>query len=391
MKADIEILWDASPLWGPLLLNAVRQYAEAEGFSFSVVSGRMIAEQGVKSHVLLVPGGSARHKLLGLGRAGAANICDFVAGGGAYVGFCGGAGLALYDSLGLCPWKRSAIQDRMQHLISGHIVCDVAEHAACPGTEQASLPVWWPARFDESGGVSVLARYRSMGPDLYIGDIPVSELTETDFESWVSLYGLDMMPSLLDGHPCVVCGTYGKGSYLLSYSHFETPDSADANGFFASALSYLTGQRIKYHPVTAEFVRNRSSCAAKLGQLLETGTRLGLFFERTPWLYGWRSDVPGSQLNALRMALLTAREDAYMDKDFSLLFDMFLKGARNWLLAKKLASASEAKDTVPPSILAGQKTELFGSPMFGGGMCGDLLARLNACHVGRQDAASGMR
>ncbi len=383
MRPDLEILWDASPLWGPLLLNAVRQYADAEGFSFRVVSGRTIAERGVTARVLLVPGGSARHKLLGLGRNGAAKVCDFVSGGGAYIGFCGGAGLALYDSLGICPWKRSAMQDRMQHLISGHIVCDVAEHEACPGAKQASLPVWWPSRFEESGGVSVLARYRSMGPDLYIGDIPPSELTDTDFDAWISLYGLDVMPSILDGHPCVVCGTYGKGSYILSYSHFETPDSADANGFFSSSLSFLTGHRIGYHPVSAEFARGRSSCATDIEHLLETGTRLGLFFERTPWLYGWRSDVPGSQLNALRMALLTAREEEYAGKEFLHLFDLFLKGARNWLLAKKLASASEAKDMVSPAILAGQKSELFGSPMFGGGMCGDLLARLNACHASR--------
>ncbi|MBQ9105865.1 MAG: biotin--protein ligase, partial [Mailhella sp.] len=118
----INILWDASHIWGYLLLHAVK----ATGIPFRVLKGKNIAHSGLTGKMLLVPGGSARRKFEALGPQGAEAVRRCVDGGGHYMGFCGGAGLALADGLGLCPWKRDGMPDRMQHLVSGHLVCEVA-------------------------------------------------------------------------------------------------------------------------------------------------------------------------------------------------------------------------------------------------------------------------
>ena len=118
----INILWDASHIWGYLLLHAV----QSTGIPFRVLKGLDISHSGLTGKMLIVPGGSARRKFEALGAQGAEAIHRFVKEGGHYMGFCGGAGLALSGGLGLCPWKRDGMPDRMQHLVSGHLVCEVA-------------------------------------------------------------------------------------------------------------------------------------------------------------------------------------------------------------------------------------------------------------------------
>ena len=87
----INILWDASHIWGYLLLHAVK----ATGIPFRVLKGLDIAHSGLTGKMLIVPGGSARRKFEALGAQGTEAIHRFVKEGGHYMGFCGGAGLAL--------------------------------------------------------------------------------------------------------------------------------------------------------------------------------------------------------------------------------------------------------------------------------------------------------
>ena len=203
----ITILWDASHIWGYLLLHAV----SATGVPFRVLKGLDIAQTGLSGKMLIVPGGSARRKADALGPEGAQAVRRFVEEGGKYLGFCGGAGLALADGLGLCPWNRDGMTDRLQHLVSGHLVCSVAE--GCDLVPQnlagkdALLPVWWPGRFnepDEPRDVRVLARYRAPGPDLYVADMPFSSMPADILSEWKTMYGVTLRPSLLDGRPCAV-------------------------------------------------------------------------------------------------------------------------------------------------------------------------------------------
>ena len=130
------ILWDASHIWGLMVWRALC----ALGLPCRLVKGQDIANgalfrkpcpQGTPGKaqeaapLLLVPGGNARLKARALGEKGRQAVRDYLAEGGRYLGFCGGAGLALsqhrsQDGLGLCPWGRAPYPERLHHLISGH-------------------------------------------------------------------------------------------------------------------------------------------------------------------------------------------------------------------------------------------------------------------------------
>ena len=401
----INILWDASHIWGYLLLHAVK----ATGIPFRVLKGKNIAHSGLTGKMLLVPGGSARRKFEALGPQGAEAVRRFVEDGGHYMGFCGGAGLALADGLGLCPWKRDGMPDRMQHLVSGHLVCEVASGnpivpAALAG-KPALLPVWWPGRFDEPAdhqGVEVLARYRAAGPDLYVADMPYSSMPGDILSEWNTMYGVTLRPSILDGKPCAVMGELGRGSWLLSYSHLETPSdgspgSEHASHWFLHILREWGGCDIALNalpPLTPSALpilwedADLISAALRLEALLELAQNLGLLFPRNPWLLGWRSGVPGSQFNSLRAALCTTLEMNPDDRrlrlwsdrreEFCKSFDLFEQGARSWLLARRLSETlADANPTMlPRELLIDQRRSLFGSPMFGGGLSEELMDML---------------
>ena len=142
------ILWDASHIWGLMAWRAVR----ALGLPCRLVKGKEIAEgaylgkpgksapcgaasaNGENTALLLVPGGNARLKAAALGDAGRETVRSWVAAGGNYLGFCGGAGLALTHpnlahGLHLCPWSRAAYPERLYHLISGHVRAHVTQNA----------------------------------------------------------------------------------------------------------------------------------------------------------------------------------------------------------------------------------------------------------------------
>lgn len=400
----IAILWDASHIWGYLLLHAVR----SAGIPFRVLKGLEIAQSGLSGKMLIVPGGSARRKEKALGNAGMEEVRRFVKKGGHYAGFCGGAGLALADSLGLCPWKRDGLTDRLQHLVSGHFSCSIAQnHPLIPQSiagKTALLPVWWPGRFNEPQkpcGVEVLARYKAPGPDLYVADMPYASMPCDILEEWNTLYNVTLRPSLLDGKACVICGSYGKGSWLLSYSHLETPaeftGSEQAGAWFLhmlrtwceSSLSVNSLPALDFDALPVIWEDEvLLSAKAKLKQLLSLGKELGLIFPRGSWLLGWRQGVPGAQFNSLHAALSTTLSLPPHDNrlrlwkerrnEFEKAFDLFAKGARSWLLARRLADtlADSAPGMLPRELLVDQRSALFGSPMFGGGLSEQLLHML---------------
>ena len=401
----IAILWDASHIWGYLLLHAVR----STGIPFRVLKGLDIAQTGLSGKMLIVPGGSARRKADALGPEGAQAVRRFVEEGGKYLGFCGGAGLALADGLGLCPWNRDGMTDRLQHLVSGHLVCSVAE--GCDLVPQnlagkdALLPVWWPGRFnepDEPRDVRVLARYRAPGPDLYVADMPFSSMPADILSEWKTMYGVTLRPSLLDGRPCAVTGTCGRGEWLLSYSHLETPSGAfpgseQAGSWLMHILRRWCGAPADLSSVPPlDFAalpvlwedRTLLASRASLDELLSLACELGLLFPRNFWLLGWRSGVPGAQFNSLNAALSTTlslppdkrRLRLWNERrsDFEKAFSLFFQGARSWLLARRLADtlADSAPGMLPRELLVDQRRALFGSPMFGGGLSEQLLDTL---------------
>lgn len=425
----IAVLWDASPLWGHLVLNTVIQ----TGLPYEVITAQECQEDILRKKdfkILIVPGGSGRQKAKRLTPKGIDAIRVFVAEGGAYLGFCGGAGLALEDGLALCPWGRDFYSGRTEHRISGHIYCDICEDTLIPqGMAKASLPVWWPGRFQEpspeeikacpeKGNVRILARYREMGEDFYSHDLPINTLPQNTLEDWENLYGIRLKPKLLEGQPAIIAGEYHKGQYILSYSHLETADSKDANTILAHMLktilkdadiSRLTATSAAFEVKgkgLCKNIFNRESFApvwintdfqttwpllrelhGQLQKVFQLGEDLHLLFKRADWLYGWNTSVHGSQLNALRLALARSlvlpgtdkREEFLLSQGLHFAENMllFIHGTENWLLARRLCDSLAENESISPEIMESQRQELFGMLMYGGGRCGELIAWLD--------------
>lgn len=411
----VYVLWDASHIWGLMAWRALRgmglpcRLVKGKEIADGVLLGKPGKDASARPALLLVPGGSARHKALALGERGREAIRHWLAAGGAYLGFCGGAGLALShrqpdEGLNICPWTRASYPQRLLHLISGHVrvqAADTGELAPpAPRGEALSLPVWWPGRFAPGAGdsVRVLAAYARPDVDFWLADLPLQSIPPHVFEAWQALYGVDLSADFIIDQPVVVSGAYGKGRYVLSYSHLETPQSPDANAWLALLLRRLAGLEASGQEVPGWDVGHVASgwedhrAAAPLLEslrriraLLDMAVEHHLFFQRTPWLWGWRSGLPGSACNNLHVALATAAQLspppqalawwAECRDRFRSLSDVFSAGAEGYLLACRLS------DTLSPSLpdavckrgLDYQREALFGHPMQGGGLVGDLL------------------
>jgi hypothetical protein len=379
--------------------------------------------------LLIMPGGWARGKALRLGEAGLAAIRDFVDQGGNYLGFCGGAGLALTspragESLGLCPWGRMGFAGRLQHFLSGDVRLGLnsADPLALPGAEEALAQVWWPAQFaptrNERDGVAVLARYAGLGPDFWVADLALSRFPEEALSDWENLYGLQVRPDFLKGRPAVISGQYGHGRYVLSYPHLETPDSPQANAWLAHLLTALTGGRTgadgksatvppwqvgREAPQSGVPWADPALAEAKAG--LEAVIGLGqdhlLLFWRNPWLLGWRRGVPGPGINSVYALVCealscpapppgSAAETFWREHkaDFARLATLFCKGLSGLLLAERLdmtvrqTPGVDGADEMFAKNLRDMRTALFGPPPSSGGVCGQLLAILEELCAG---------
>lgn len=417
--SSLYILWDESHIWGLLAWRAV----SAMGLPHRLVQGAEIA-QGLLSRkppaALVAPGGVARRKAASLGESGMQAVRDYIEAGGNYVGFCGGSGLGLSGTFGLqlCPWQRAALKDRMLHLVSGHISTHVQrphplappESDACP--QDPLLPVWWPARFamERDTPVSVLATYDTPGKDFWVADLAVNSLPAGTLAQWETLYDVTLRPATMQGQPCVISGHSGKGRYLLSYAHLETPGSPHANAWLAHILTTF----LQSPPITPSLVpawdlaqlpltwQDPLLLEAKetLESLLELGREHFLLFARNPWLMGWRAGIPGAALNnmhsLLRQTLAqepTEEARKHLDEHrsaFAAALQEFRQGVSGYLLAERLAMtlAKTFPEAVSQEALKRQKAALFGEPMEYAGPYGVLLTTLDAlfyrCVRGRE-------
>lgn len=414
--STLHILWDESHIWGLLAWRA----AESMGLPYRLVRAQEIAD-GLLSRnppaLLLVPGGTARLKADALGDAGMRAVRGYVAGGGRYLGFCGGAGLGLTGEhgLGLCPWSRAAFTDRMQHFVSGHVHATVsAGHPLTPAglAAEPALPVWWPGRFAPEDGhdVEILARYTEPGGDFWVADLPLDTLPPGTFAEWEDLYGIRLRPTFLAGQPCILHGACGKGSYTLSYTHLETPESPQANLWLAHLVERLTdgptasggpsgpggpGGLRAATPLVPAWKLDALPARWHDGGLLRAralfddivtiGINHCLFFRRNSWLIGWRAGIPGANLNNLHAAVCTAvstpptpAAEAYWNErkeDFLHRLALFHKGVTGYLLAERLAMtlSKTFPETVSRHSLKEQRAALFGPPMASGGLYAELL------------------
>ncbi len=405
MHRSIFVLWDTSYIWGLMVLHTLK----GMGIPHEVVSCNEITHGALsgKPALLLVPGGTASLKYQALGEKGCEAIRSFVADGGNYLGFCGGAGFGLSHDHGLhlCPWKRATYSDRMQHLVSGHVLSRITAHELSPASPTLSLPIWWPGRFapEENTPVTILASYEKSGHDFSFADIDLSSLPPATFDQWQDMYGVNMRADFLYGQACVITGNYGKGRYVLSYSHLETPNSPEANGWLAKLIQDL-GQVQPKHTVSPEWhleklpqhweltAETALLFAARDGikKLLTLGKEHHLLFQRSPWLCGWRTGIPGGALNNLYTALCTILSlpptpEAMLywheiKGHFSQILPSFLLGAEGYLLAERLATtlAVPMPHAIKRDLLKKQQEMLFGTVMHSGGAHKELLNMADA-------------
>lgn len=396
----VHIFWDNSQLWGLMALRAIKTL----GIKYRLVKSTEIA-QGVllRKHaaILLTPGGSARKKAAALGEKGAQAIKQWLRGGGLYLGFCGGAGLALRQpeyGLGICPWQRLAFPDRLYHLVSGHLWTQGPRGIM-------ALPVWWPARFEEDkeASVQILARYQAPGPDLWLADLPLAEIPQRVWSRWRNAGRLDQALDFAPGQPLAVQGKYGLGSYILSYAHLETPQSPDANAWLARLLSEAGAEAGSGHvvpqwdtaPQTAtasiqdQLKADIAKAHARFWKLIILAEKGGFLFQRAPWLRGWRRGMPGMACNHLLacFAMLMeggpspaaqtfwqASRDEFQDS-----FSKFCVRAESFFWNARLAETLQARDKKHMNALAAERDAVFGHAMLGGGLIqrlADMLEEL---------------
>jgi hypothetical protein len=323
------LLWDHSLLWGVMLRRAMHHL----GLSCELVRSEDIARGYLRSRsptALLVPGGWASRKLRSLGDRGASAIASYVRSGGFYFGICGGAGMTLTGSpestLGLCPWGRKPMHRRLPNC-SGHVRLRIAEPRAAATSRERSIlaPVWWPSQFDPvpRANVRVLASYLEPASDFWVADLPVQDLTEAQIAAWEESYRINLHPDRIRNDPAIILGSAGRGRYLLSYVHLESPGSAEANRWFCWLLGEFAGSGPPLHetwhwdlqePPVAWEDPTLLQVESVLRQIVQAGQERGLFCWRTSWLLGWSRGVPGFALNALLALTSEALQSAPDDR-----------------------------------------------------------------------------
>jgi hypothetical protein len=211
------------------------------------------------------------------------------------------------------------------------------------------------------------------------------------------MYGVSFRPEELSGQPCVISNTYGQGSCILSYSHLETPDSPAANRWLAHLLHSLTGRAPKNDHCPTWMPTGLpvhwddpvlEQARAVLTQIIRIGFEHNLLYTRTPWLLGWRAGIPGAALNNLSTALCSVQNLkpndgalSYWEEKkafFTQKCGLFEKSAEQYLLAERLTATltSVLPQAVDRRILDMQREAVFGQPMEGGGLCGELTGVL---------------
>jgi putative intracellular protease/amidase len=303
------MLWDGSFLWG---LMARRALMEAK-LPFDLLRSEDVRKGALSRYrMIFVPGGWASNKINALGDRGMEEIRRFVAGGGSYLGICGGAGMATENGLGLLPIKRKPPRERVPSF-SGPIRLSCADHAMWQEIDTPVFFVWWPSQFQvEDPNIKVLARYEEAQADAFSADINVVDGRIIGWPGLEQRYGILLDPSRLRGEPAVLEGRFGRGRVILSLVHFDTP--GDRNG--AAVLRNLWGPPSSCHPsdppagvkckprrpfkgVPKNILDSVEEIHAAITELIVTGARNFLWYWRNPLLLQWRRGVRGLEYSTL--------------------------------------------------------------------------------------------
>jgi hypothetical protein len=255
--------------------------------------------------MLFVPGGWASNKMKTLGEEGVREIREFVDKGGNYLGFCGGAGLATVDGIGLLNVRRIPTRERVPSF-SGAIRLRLNRHLLWASMGHATpsvFNVWWPSQFSTNDqDISVLATYDEALPDSFSSDLNVGDVRKI-LGDWVSLeqsYGINLDPLRLHDQPAVMEGLCGQGRVLLSLVHFDTPNDAHGAAILKNLWKYLAGTSTHREYRPSPLPSFRATKVVDLRNMLNTvqdlisfGERNFLWFWRNPMLLQWRRGIRG--------------------------------------------------------------------------------------------------
>ena len=307
----IALYRDESYLWGLVALKTLHKL----GLEVHSLTSGQVREGALEYFdLLVVPGGWASDKSATLGRDGKRAIRDFAAGGGSYLGICGGAGFALNtpDGLGLLDIKRVPTKRRVPSF-SGEInlVPDKPAHPFWKGIRSPRMfHVWWPGQFDLDGADGrIIARYGRPGQDFALADLPASDVK--DWQKWEEKYGINLNPAALEGEPAIIEGRCGEGKLFLSYPHLETPGSRKGNLALLNVMEYLKpdgrkpknglpepGNKKRYK-ISVEGVNASREMMAAAYDFIAFGERNFLWRWRNKWVLQWRRGVRGVEYSAL--------------------------------------------------------------------------------------------
>lgn len=315
-KGSVALLWDESFLWGVMAYRALT----AAGLPFRLMAARQLkARMPEDCAALFVPGGWASNKLKAVGKEGAARIRDFVAAGGAYIGFCGGAGMATREGLALVDARRKPTKERVPAFSGPVRLVTMDGDRLWDGIADPVFHAWWPSQLETGRDVSVAAAYGEALPGAFSSDINVGDaIAAGGWEGLEESYGINLDPERMRGKPAVIRARFGRGAVLLSLIHFDSP--GDPNGAtvlrniweeVAPAGIEATARRRPVSPEkTTPLAAVRPSLAAlaekmkrSVDGLIDLGFRNFLWFPRNPLILQWRRGVRGLEYCTLKVMM----------------------------------------------------------------------------------------
>jgi len=302
-RSGAALFWDESFLWGIMARRALQK----AGLPFDLLRAEEIRKGRLDPYSLLfVPGGWSSNKMKTLGEKGAEAVRNFVASGGSYLGFCGGAGPATLDGIGLLNIRRKPTSERGPSF-SGRIRLKTSRHAMWGGIRQPVFHAWWPPQFtlmDES--TKVLATYQDALPDSFSSDLNTGDVESAgNWQELETLYRINLDPKRLLNDPAVVVGSYGEGKVVLSLVHFDSPDDANGRRVMKNLWSLIASGNIlpasglkprkipEPSQLDASCLSSIKACETAVAGLIDLGVRNFLWFWRTPMLLQWRRGVRG--------------------------------------------------------------------------------------------------
>ena len=299
------LLWDKGGLWSLMTWQSAFQ----AGLELTPITASEIAAGELDTaRLLVVPGGWAALKYKALGPKGSAAIRSFVKQGGIYLGFCGGAGLALSVEKGLNLVKadRTSGKERLPSL-SGPLYClptpGAESHPLWQGFSAPSVfNVWWPGQFalPLQNGITPLVQYLKPAPGFCTSDLEADEIPSEMWPSLEKRYGMRLDPARVKGLLGAVSADYGQGEVLLSYLHWDTP--FDPNG--GQVLKNLWQDWLGRSPCQSVVpLYSQTPCELTLyGRTLRLwglGEDLGLWQKRHPAMPLWKRGARGLEFFTL--------------------------------------------------------------------------------------------